>query len=142
MLQIQVSKAHTVTALAYWQLDADGTAAPHYLAPALVENPLINALALESVQLFIGGDCPALAPGWYPAGREVVEAVETYTRLLSIGGQLSFCDVCNLLPRTELARLWQAFQVLNTWIAGQPHIYTVAAASACVKTAAARRGLI
>lgn len=149
-LQIQVTHNRAagtkpaITGLAYWQRGPDDTSEPHFLPPAIIQNPLIAALAGEAVALFIGGDDPAqaLAPGWYPASADLVEAVEMYQRLRSIGGTLGFSEVCNLLPRNELARLIQACEVMAIWASGNAHIYTVASACAIVKTAAARRGLI
>lgn len=141
LLQIEI-RDRKIAGLGYWVRDHDGHQVPQYLPTATSENPLIQALALESVQLFIGTQTEYINPGWYPASADLVNAVNTLTRLQAIGGAIMFVDVCNMLPRNELARLLQAVEVISTWINGSAHIYTCAAAIACVKTAAARRGLI
>lgn len=141
LLQIEV-KERRIAGLGYWVRDHDGHQVPQYLPAATSQNPLIQALALESVQLFIGAETQHINAGWYPASADLVNAVNMLTRLQAIGGAIMFVDTCNMLPRNELARLLQAVEVIGTWINGSAHIYTCAAAIACVKTAAARRGLL
>lgn len=140
MLQIEVKDRH-ISGLGFWVENAQGERVPQYLPPEITGAPLIQALAVEAVQIFLGSDTHYFNPGWYPATAALADAINTLARLQAIGGGAQFADVVTMLPKNELARLQQAAEVFATW-AQDSHRYTLKGALSIVKTEAARRGLI